>query len=424
MKVLIIGSGGREHTLLKACLESSLVTEVIAAPGNGGMAAEATCLPLDVADIPATVALAQAQKIDFVIVGPEVPLSLGVVDALEAVGIPAYGPNKAAAELEASKTFTKDFLLRHGIPTAKGKRITDINDAIAYLKDHEYPVVLKADGLAAGKGVIISDNFEHAQQVAYDMLIKNTFGKSGHEILIEEFMDGEEASITLMVSGHDYVMLPPSQDHKRIGEGDTGPNTGGMGAYAPAAVVTPEVYKKTIDEIVEPTLAGLEADGITFRGTLYVGIMIVKGQPKVVEFNVRFGDPETQVLLPLLQDDPIKLMLDCAKGELKPAEVKLKDAYAMVIVAAAAGYPGSYEKGKPITFPQHLDKDTAIIHAGTKRLEDGTIVTSGGRVLGITGIGESLSQAAEKAYALCDKVNFDGMQIRRDIGHRQLARES
>ncbi|MBC2595788.1 phosphoribosylamine--glycine ligase [Ruficoccus amylovorans] len=423
MKVMIIGSGGREHTLLKSCLASDLVDEVFAAPGNGGMQAEARCVPLNVEDIPATVKLAQAEGVDFVIVGPEVPLSLGVVDALEAVGIPAYGPNKAAARLEASKTFTKDFLLRHHIPTAMGKRITDLNEALAYLKTQSYPVVIKADGLAAGKGVIIAQSFEDAERTAHDMLVRNTFGVSGHEILIEEFMDGEEASIMLMVSGRDYVMLPPSQDHKRIGEGDTGPNTGGMGAYAPAAVVTPDINEKVVKEIIEPTLAGLEADGITFRGTLYIGIMIEKGQPKVVEFNVRFGDPETQVLLPLLKDDPVKIMLDCAKGTLKPAEVKISDDYALVVVMAAAGYPGGYEKGKPISFPAEVEPGTAIIHAGTKQLEDGTIVTSGGRVLGITGTGKTLREAAQRTYALCDQVHFDGAQLRRDIGYRQLARE-
>ncbi|MGE9294201.1 MAG: phosphoribosylamine--glycine ligase, partial [Puniceicoccales bacterium] len=229
--------------------------------------------------------------------------------------------------------------------------------------------------------------------------------------------------IMLMVSGQDYVMLPPSQDHKRIGEGDTGPNTGGMGAYAPAAVVTPEINEKVVKEIIEPTLAGLVADGITFRGTLYIGIMIVKGQPKVVEFNVRFGDPETQVLLPLLQDDPVKIMLDCANGTLKPAEVKISDGYAMVVVMAAAGYPSGYEKGKPISFPSGVEPGTAIIHAGTKQLDDGTIVTSGGRVLGITGTGKTLKEAAERTYALCDQVSFEGAQLRRDIGYRQLARE-
>lgn len=423
MKVMIIGSGGREHTLLKCCLTSDLVSDVFAAPGNGGMAAEAQCLPLNVEDIPGTVALAEGMGADFVIVGPEVPLSLGVVDALAAVGIPAYGPKEAAARLEASKNFTKDFLLRHQIPTAYGRRFDDINEALNYLKDQSYPIVIKADGLAAGKGVIIAENFEHAESTARDMLIHNTFGQSGHEILIEEYMDGEEASITLMVSGRDYVMLPPSQDHKRIGEGDTGPNTGGMGAYAPAAVVTPEVYGKVIDEIVEPTLAGLETDGIDYRGTLYIGIMIVDGQPKVVEFNVRFGDPETQVLLPLLKDDPVKLMLDCARGELKPAEVSLLDAFAMVVVLAAAGYPAGYPKGDVISFPDSVEEGCAIIHAGTKRLNDGSIVTSGGRVLGVTGTGKTLHEAADRTYALCEQISFNGMQYRRDIGYRQLARE-
>ncbi|MEM8549967.1 MAG: phosphoribosylamine--glycine ligase, partial [Verrucomicrobiota bacterium] len=338
-------------------------------------------------------------------------------------GIPAYGPNAAAARLEASKNFTKDFLLRHQIPTAAGQRFSSVESALDYLKSQPMPIVIKADGLAAGKGVIIAQNLDEAEATVRDMLEESVFGESGHEILIEAFMDGEEASITLMVSGREYVMLPPSQDHKRIGEGDTGPNTGGMGAYAPAAVVTPEVHAKVVQEIIEPTLAGLEAEGILYRGTLYIGIMIVDGQPQVVEFNVRFGDPETQVLLPLIEDDPVALMLDCARGELKPAEVTLKDAYAMVIVAAADGYPGSYSKGDRISFPATLENDTAIIHAGTKQVEDGGIVTSGGRVLGITALGSTLKEAADRAYDVCTQVSFNGMNYRRDIGHRQLARE-
>lgn len=423
MKVLVIGSGGREHAIVKACLASPLVKEVIAAPGNGGMAAEVTCHPLKVEDIKATVELAKREKVDFVIVGPEVPLALGVVDALEEVGILAYGPLKAGARLEASKTFTKEFLVRHNIPTAKGQRFNSLPEALEYLRNTSYPTVIKASGLAAGKGVVIAPNFDEAETVARDMLIGNRFGESGHEILIEEFMDGEEASIMLMVSGTQYVMLPASQDHKRVGEGDTGPNTGGMGAYAPAAVVTESVREKVIHEIVEPTLQGLKKEGIDYRGTLYVGIMVVNGQPKVVEFNCRFGDPECQILLPLLEDDPVKLMLDCAKGTLKPAEVRVKNSYAAIIVMAAHGYPEAYRKGDPIQFPATLPPEVSIVHAGTARDEQGVIRTSGGRVLGVVATGKSLREATQRAYSVCDQIHWEGAFFRRDIGHRQLARE-
>lgn len=423
MKVLVIGSGGREHAIVKACLESSLVEAVVAAPGNGGISQEVPCFPLDVENVQEAVQLAKAQGTDFVVVGPEVPLSLGLVDALNDENILAYGPTKDGAELESSKTFTKAFLLKYNIPTAYGEKFTDIDSATDFLKKQSYPTVIKASGLAAGKGVIIPQNYEEAEATAKDMLLDNKFGESGHEILVEEFMEGEEASIMLMVSGEQFVQLPPSQDHKRVGEGDTGPNTGGMGAYAPASVVTPEVNEKVINEIIKPTLNGLKQEGIDYRGTLYIGIMISKGQPKVVEFNVRFGDPECQILLPLLEDDPISLMLDCAKGTLNPAEVKVSPEYAMIVVQAAAGYPDSYPKGDVISFPDSLPEDTSIVHAGTKKDENGNTVTSGGRVLGITAKAPTLKEAKDKAYRLCEQVHFEGVYYRKDIAYRQLARD-
>lgn len=429
MKVLVIGSGGREHAIVQACLNSDLVTEVIAAPGNGGMAAQVKCLPVDVNSPEAITALALEQHAQFVIVGPEAPLAAGAVDALEAKGIPAYGPRKAGARLEASKSYSKDFLKRHNIPTATGESFRDYSKALCYLREHSYPLVIKADGLAAGKGVIICENFEQAEHAAQDMLVKNDFGTAGHEIIVEEFMTGEEASIMLMVSGEQYLMLPPSQDHKRIGEGDTGPNTGGMGAYAPADVVTPAVEAKVRKEIIEPTLAGLKAEGIDYRGTLYVGIMVTPGgQPKVVEFNVRFGDPECQILLPLLQQDPVQLMLDCAKGTLKPTALAIKDESAIIVVLAAEGYPSGYRKGDPITFPAELPQGVQIIHAGTKLATDNNgkqqIVTAGGRVLGVVATAPTLKAARDKAYAVADQVQWQGVTMRRDIAWRQLQRRS
>lgn len=424
MKVLVIGSGGREHSLVIACKKSPLVDEIIAAPGNGGMALDADCREVDVNDSGAIVSLARAVKADFVIVGPEAPLAAGAADALREAGFDTYGPGLKGARLEASKTYTKEFLISNRIPTAWGEKFTDFAKALNYLRGAEYPLVIKADGLAAGKGVLICENFEYAERIAHEMLVKNQFGEAGHEILIEEFMDGEEASIMLMVSGEDYVMLPASQDHKRVGEGDTGLNTGGMGAYAPAAVVTDEVEKKVREEIILPTLKALKDDGIDYRGTLYVGIMVLPdGQPKVVEFNVRFGDPECQILLPLLEQDPIQLMLDCARGELRPEAVRVKDEYAMIVVMAAGGYPNAYRKGDVITLPSVLPDNVSIVHAGTKKNDAGEIITAGGRVLGVVANATTLQQARDDAYSVVDQVKWKDAYFRRDIAWRQLERE-
>ena len=424
LRVLIIGSGGREHALLRACKASPLVAAVSVAPGNGGMEQEAVCYPLNVSDSAAIVALAKKLDANFVIIGPEVPLSVGVVDALEAASIPAYGPVKAGAKLEASKNFTKEFLVRHNIPTATGKRFTSSEEAVEYLSSQKFPIVIKADGLASGKGVIIAEDFDQACTAVYDMLDSGCFGKSGSEILIEEFMEGEEASIMLMVCEDRYVMLPASQDHKRVGEGDTGLNTGGMGAYAPAPVVTPEVERRVVSEIVEPTLKGLVEDGIRYRGTLYVGIMITAEGPKVVEFNVRFGDPECQVLLPLLKTDPVEVMYACATGTLDPTVVEFHKGSNIIVVLAAEGYPGTPRKGDVISLPTRIPAGTGIIHSGTVREDNGTITTAGGRVLGVTARGENLSEAAARAYELVSQIHFEGMHYRRDIGARQLKRDS
>ncbi|GHC08369.1 phosphoribosylamine--glycine ligase [Cerasicoccus arenae] len=425
MKVLVIGSGGREHSLVIACRKSPLVDEIIAAPGNGGMAMDAQCRPLDVNDSDAIVALAHEVAADLVIVGPEAPLAVGAADALRAAGFDTYGPGLDGARLEASKNFTKKFLIDNQIPTAWGEKFTDFALAVDYLRRSEYPLVIKADGLAAGKGVLICQTFEEAERGAQEMLVKNAFGEAGQEILIEEFMDGEEASIMLMVSGEDYIMLPASQDHKRAGEGDTGLNTGGMGAYAPAAVVNNTVEKKVREEIIIPTLRALKKDGIDYRGTLYVGIMVMPdGQPKVVEFNVRFGDPECQILLPLLEQDPVQLILDCARGELKPETVRVKDEYAMIVVMAAGGYPDAYRKGDVISFPAQLPDNVSIVHAGTKRTDAGEIVTAGGRVLGVVATGNTLKAAQDEAYSIVRMISWADAYFRRDIGWRQLERES
>ena len=421
--VLILGSGGREHALLKACLRSPRVGKVRVAPGNGGMALEAECLEVDINSGAAVLDLVRRTGTQFVIVGPEVPLAHGVVDVLEAAGVKAYGPLQAGARLEASKAFSKDFLFRHKIPTAAAETFRSLEPALAYVRQQPVPVVIKASGLAAGKGVVIAMNHAEAEAALRDMMETKVFGSSGDEVVIEEFMQGEEASIMLMVCGEEYLMLPPSQDHKRVGEGDTGLNTGGMGAYAPTTVVTPEVERRLRDEIIVPTLRGLKADGIDYRGTLYVGIMVTSIGPRVVEFNVRFGDPECQVLMPSLETDPVEIMEAIASGTFRSASVRLRPGSTVIVVLAAGGYPGEIRKGDVITLPLQLPAGVDIVHGGTKRLPNGQVVTSGGRVLGVVAHGATLAEAAQKAYAVVPQIQFAGCHCRRDIGYRQLRRD-
>ena len=422
LNILVVGSGGREHALVQACLLSPLADKVIAAPGNGGMASEVECFDVSVEEIEGMVALAQAQGIGLVVVGPEIPLSLGLVDALAAVGIPAYGPNAAGAQLESSKAFCKDFFDKHNIPTAAYCNFTEIAPALTYLEEHPAPIVIKASGLAAGKGVIMAETQDEAIAAVKDMLEGDAFGSSGKEIVIEETLYGEEASIHVIASGEDFVCLPPSQDHKRAGEGDTGLNTGGMGAYTPTSRVTPAMQAEIEEKVIKPTLAGLKADGIDYRGTLYAGLMLTEQGVKVLEYNVRFGDPETQVLLPMVADDLIPVLLASAKGESLPPKLQFHKGAAIVVVLAAGGYPGSYAKGNPITFPETLPACSAVVHAGTTRDPEGTILTAGGRVLGISGQAPTLEAAADLAYSVCDQVNFENKFLRRDIGYRELNR--
>lgn len=423
LKILVLGSGGREHMLAKVCATSPLAKEVIVAPGNGGMAQEFDAFPVNLENNEAIVSLAKEQAVDFVIVGPEVPLCNGAVDALGEADIPAYGPNAAGAELEGSKAFTKDFLARHGIPTAAYGNFSDTKDAVAFLAESSLPVVVKASGLAAGKGVIICQTREQAEGAVREMLAGESFGESGKEVVIEEFLDGEETSLHVICSGESYVTLPMSQDHKKVGEGDVGPNTGGMGAYAPTPLVTPDMLADFESRFVRPTLAGLKADGIDFRGTLYVGLMLTADGPKVLEFNVRFGDPETQVILPLVDEDLVPVLLASAKGKTLPDRLRFKDESAMVVVLASEGYPGSYPSGEVIAFPENLPAHTDLVHAGTKQDEIGEIVTAGGRVLGAVGRGSTLAKAAERAYGLCDHIEFISKFLRRDIGFRELNRD-
>ncbi len=422
MKVLIIGSGGREHAMVRACLASPLVKSVIAAPGNGGMAMDTSCRSVDVDDVKSIVNLAKEEQVDFVIVGPEIPLCLGAIDALQAENIPAFGPNRKAARLEGSKVYTKQFLAKYAIPTADSATFSQLEPALDYLRERSFPIVIKADGLAAGKGVIISDNKKDAESCIQKMLSGELFGASGKEIVIEEYLQGEEASIHIIVSGEKYLALPPSQDHKRIGENDTGLNTGGMGAYAPASVVTDKIQLNINEDIIEPTLAGLMSEDIDYHGALYIGIMITAEGPKVIEFNVRFGDPETQVLLPLIDTDPIKLIYACATNTLEPEAVKFKNKSACVVVLASQGYPETYPSGEIIDFPNNTPENIHVIHAGTRLGDEGKILTNGGRVLGVTALGKDLETAAHDAYAYCEQVRFPSVYFRRDIGARELRR--
>jgi phosphoribosylamine--glycine ligase len=338
------------------------------------------------------------------------------------VGIPAYGPNQLGAQLESSKAFCKDFFARHDIPTAAYATFTEAEPALAYLEEHPAPIVVKASGLAAGKGVIMAETQDDAIAAVKDMLEGDAFGSSGKEIVIEETLYGEEASIHVIVSGEDYLCLPPSQDHKRVGEGDTGLNTGGMGAYTPTSKLTAAMQAEIEEQVIRPTLAGLKADGIDYRGTLYAGVILTETGVKVLEYNVRFGDPETQVLLPMLQADLVPILLASAKGEPLPQNIEFKEGAAIVVVLAAGGYPGSYAKGKALTFPSDLPEGASVVHAGTQRSNDGAITTAGGRVLGISAQAATLKEAAEIAYSVCDQIEFDDKYLRRDIAYRELNR--
>ncbi len=420
--LLIVGSGGREHALVKACLASPVKPRIVVAPGNAGIAQDATCVPVLVDDIRGLVALAQREKIDFVIVGPEVPLSLGLVDQLIKVNIPAYGPKADGARLEASKIFTKQLLLKYNIPTAAAGFFSAVDPALAYLRTRSLPIVVKADGLAAGKGVIVAQTLAEAEEAVRSMLEDGRFGASGKQILIEDCLFGEETSLLVVTSGRDYVILPVSQDHKRIGDGDTGPNTGGMGTYSPAEVVTPELLAQIDRDIVRPSVNAIADEGIDFRGTLFIGIMLTPHGPSVLEYNTRFGDPETQVVLPRIENDFLALLWAAARGELAGTQLTIKPDAAICVVVAAKGYPDSFKKGDVITFPSTLPEQTVIFHAGTAIDSEKNIVTNGGRVLGVTALASTLSEAARRAYAACETIQCVSKYYRRDIGAKQLNR--
>ena len=413
LTVLIVGSGGREHTLAHACVNSQLVAQTIVAPGNPGMAAEdCRCVNIAADDIDGLLELAQSERVDFVIVGPEVPLCLGLVDRLNEIGILAYGPTSDGARFEGSKIHTKELLFKYNIPTGAAASFDDAGAAIEYLDTASYPIVIKADGLAAGKGVIIAEDHKTARKTVSDMIDGGAFGDSGKNVLIEECLFGEETSIHAIVSGRDYKILPTSQDHKQIHEGDTGPNTGGMGAYSPADLIDDAMMQRIEAEIVKPSVDAIAAEGIDYRGTLFIGLMMTNSGPKVLEFNTRFGDPETQVVLPRIQNDLLELLQATASGTLDSVKLSIDKRSVSTIVAVSEGYPESYDKGKAI---RGIDQSDFVVHAGTAMVDE-ELVTSGGRVLSATGVGADHNQAIAQSYQALAKIDFEGIYYRKDIG--------
>ncbi|MEY1425626.1 phosphoribosylamine--glycine ligase [Morganella morganii] len=424
MNILIIGNGGREHALAWKAAQSPLAANVYVAPGNAGTAQEPNLTNVDISatDIDGLVAFARANNIGLTIVGPEAPLVLGVVDAFNAAGLTIFGPTKGAAQLEGSKAFTKDFLARHHIPTADYQNFTEVEPALAYLDKTGAPVVIKADGLAAGKGVIVAMTLKEAQDAVHDMLAGNAFGDAGHRIVIEEFLTGEEASFIVMVDGKNVVPMATSQDHKRVGDNDTGPNTGGMGAYSPAPVVTDTVHQRVMEKVIYPTVEGMAAEGHTYQGFLYAGLMIDEhGEPKVIEFNCRFGDPETQPIMMRLQSDLVELCLAGAQGKLAGKTSLWDPRPALGVVMAAGGYPGNYRKGDVISGLDVQEADCKVFQAGTA-LKEGAVVTDGGRVLCVTALGEDIAQAQKQAYAALKHIHWDDAFCRSDIGYRAIDR--
>ncbi len=426
MNILVIGSGGREHALAWKAAQPDYISKVFVAPGNAGTALEPKLenVAIDVLDFDALVTFARKNSVELTIVGPEAPLVEGIVDRFQAEKLCIFGPSRGAAQLEGSKAFTKDFLARYNIPTGAYQNFTEIEPALAYVRAQGAPIVIKADGLAAGKGVIVAMTLAEAEDAIKDMLAGNKFGDAGHRVVVEEFLEGEEASFIVMVDGKNVLPMATSQDHKRVGDGDTGPNTGGMGAYSPAPVVTTEIHDRIMQEVIYPTVAGMAAEGNDYTGFLYAGLMITAdGKPKVIEYNCRFGDPETQPIMLRMQSDLVQLCLAATKGELDAQESQWDERASLGVVLAAGGYPDAYAKGLEI---KGLEAAAAlpgkVFHAGT-RLEDGQATTNGGRVLCATALGKTVSEAQQQAYALAKTISWQDMFYRNDIGYRAIARE-
>ena len=418
MKIMVVGGGGREHAIIKKLKENKEVTEIFALPGNGGIAKDATCVPVKATDIDAIVAFAKENDIDYAVVAPDDPLVLGCVDALEALGIPCFGPRANAAIIEGSKVFSKDLMKKYGIPTAQYEVFTDMDEALKYLETAPIPTVIKADGLALGKGVIIAQTRDEAKDAVVSMMRDKAFGKSGDRIVIEEFLTGPEVSVLSFTDGKTVVPMISSMDHKRVGDNDTGLNTGGMGTVAPNPYYTDAVAAECMEKIFLPTINAMNAEGRTFKGCLYFGLMITENGPKVIEYNCRFGDPETQVVLPLLESDLLTVMKAVTNGTLSKTEVKFADKNACCVIMASGGYPASYPKGFEITIPEDIENKVYVAGA---EMKDGSLVTSGGRVLGAVDIADTLGEAIDNAYALVNKITFEGAYYRHDIGRRAMA---
>ncbi|ACP24270.1 phosphoribosylamine--glycine ligase [Sinorhizobium fredii NGR234] len=421
MKVLLIGSGGREHALAWKIAQSPQLTALYAAPGNPGIAEEATIVALDIDDHAAVVDFCRRESIDFVVVGPEAPLVAGLADALRAAGIATFGPSAAAAQLEGSKGFTKDLCAKYAIPTGAYKRFTEAEPAKAYIREQGAPIVIKADGLAAGKGVTVAMTLDEAL-AAVDECFSGVFGAAGAEVVVEAYLDGEEASFFCLSDGKAVLPLASAQDHKRVGDGDTGPNTGGMGAYSPAPVMTAGMVERTMQEIIEPTVRGMAESGYPFTGVFFAGLMITAKGPELIEYNVRFGDPECQVLMMRMKSDLLPLLYAAATGTLDGKEIEWHDDAALTVVMASRGYPGSYEKNTPIAALPDASAATKVFHAGTA-IKDGRLVATGGRVLNVTAMGSTVSDAKDAAYAGVNGVSWENGFYRRDIGWRAVARE-
>jgi phosphoribosylamine--glycine ligase len=418
MKIMVIGGGGREHAIVKKLKENPNVTALYCLPGNGGIAKDATCVPVAATDLDGIVRFAKEQRIDYAVVAPDDPLAMGAVDLLEAAGVPCFGPDRKAAVIEASKIFAKDLMKRYGIPTARYETFDDMDAALSYLETAPMPAVIKADGLALGKGVIIAQTLSEAKDAVRTMMADKRFGKSGERIVIEEYLEGPEISVLSFTDGKTVVPMVSSMDHKRAWDGDTGPNTGGMGTVAPNPYYTPEVADRCMREIFLPTIRAMAAEGRPFKGCLYFGLMLTKDGPKVIEYNCRFGDPETQVVLPLLKTDLLTVMQAVTEERLADCPVEFSDGAAACVILASEGYPGSYQKGYPVRIPDDLNAE--VFAAGVK-VQDGQLVTSGGRVLGVTATAPPLPDALPKAYAAAEQIRFENAFYRRDIGKRALA---
>lgn len=420
MRILVIGGGGREHAIVWALKKSDKVKELFCAPGNAGIAQLAECVPIAVSQFDELTRFAREASIDLVFVGPDDPLADGIVDAFEAAGIPAFGPNKAAAEIEGSKIFMKNLLKKYNIPTAKYETFTDYESALSYLRSQEVPIVIKADGLAAGKGVTVAYTREEAEKALREAMVDKVFGEAGNQVVIEEFLEGQEMSILAFVDGETVRPMVPAQDHKPIYDGDKGPNTGGMGTYTPLPHIDPSIVEDAIANIIVPTAKAMVIEGRPFRGVLFAGLMITKDGPKTIEFNARMGDPETQVVLPRLKTDLVDIVLAAMNGRLADLAIEWSDEAAVCVIAASEGYPGSYPKGRVISGLAEAEAQGALVfHAGTA-LKDGEFVTSGGRVLGIVGLGRDIAEARDRAYEAARVISFDGMQHRTDIAAKAL----